>query len=197
MKRILSITLAAFILLVSLASCQAPNNENDCPEQAIVEAGFGDRSSIPSGAQVPPSVWTGLFCAYRFDNCVYDSKNIKFNIFFSAVDRYIIEENVASTPVYVKIRNSTGTEIILHEFTLDEIYVDKYSMHRDENKRLVYNYSEEFTLTEELLSNDKGYVTIEIIQPRQEGKHCYGGSSVRFYYKVENDKVLISSKQNY
>ena len=197
MKKYLSITLAVFILLVSLASCQAPNNEDDCPEQTIVEAGFGDRSSVPSGAQVPPSEWTGLFCAYRFDNCVYDSKNINFNIFFSAVDRYIIEENVASTPIYVKIKNNTGKEIILHEFTLDEIYVDKYSMHRDEKGKWVYHYSEELTLTEELLSNDKGYVTIEIRQSHQEGKQCYGGSFVRFYYKIENGKVRISSKQNY
>lgn len=195
MKRILSITLAVFILLVSLVSCQSPNN--NCPEQTPVEAGFGDRSSIPSGALVPPSVWTGLFCAYRFDNCVYDSKNIKFNIFFSAVDRNMIEKNVASTPVYVKIKNSTGKEIILHEFTLDEIYVDKYSMHRDENGKRVYHYSEEFTLTEELLSNDKGYVTIEIIQPYEEGKHCYGDSRVSFYYKVENGKVRVSTLRIY
>ncbi len=190
MKKFLSITLATFILLVGLASCQSPDNENDCPEQTTVEAGF-------SGSNGCVEEWTALYCAYRFDNCIYDSKEIKFTLYFGA-SLPQPRDNEAKTPIYVKLRNNDGKEIILHEFTVDEILTEEYSCNYDiDAKRKVFNHSEEIVLTEEILTKDNGHITVQIEHAYEEGKRNHGTSAVGFNYKIENGKVRISSKQNY
>ena len=185
MKKILSITLAVFILLVSLVSCQSPNN--NCPEQTPVEAGF----VLSSGCG--PVVWTALHCAYRFDNCVLDGEEIKFTIYFGiSLDQP--RDNEAETPIYVRLRNDDGKEIILHEFTVDEIFTEEYACNYDiDAKRMVFNHSEEIILTEEILTKDKGHIAVQIEHVYEEGKLNYGDTAAGFFYKIENGKVRVST----
>ncbi len=187
MKKFLSITLAIFILVVSLASCQSQNNENDCPEQTPVEAGFGGSSGCE------PVEWTALYCAYRFDNCVLDSEEIKFTIYFGA-SLGQPRDNEAETPIYVRLRNDDGKEIILHEFTADEIFTEEYACNYDiDAKRKVFNHSEEIILTEEILTKDKGHIAVQIEHVYEEGRRNHGTSAAGFFYKIENGKVRVST----
>lgn len=186
MKKIISLALI-MMAIVSLSSCGAPASQDD----SYVGEGGGNNNV---------QEWAALFCTYSFEKSEYKIEDAFFTLYFGAAldsrEFGISGDMVESQkPIVVRMRNS-GKEIILHEFSPDEIFQEEYDCYFDENNRMVYNHSENVKLSQELLVGTKGSITIHITQLEDGDANAldYGTSVAVFYYSIENGIVTFSNK---
>lgn len=199
MKKWICLVVTVFFVLFTAVACNYLNesvndidNQNTNSNDKYLESGFSNNNV---------QEWTALFCAYKIEEKTYHiDENINFTLFFGASDdRYMSYGNEAKTPIYVTIRNNDSKEeIILHEFSVDDLFVDKYMVYFDEaSKKMIYNYNQQISLTNKLLTNSKGSISIIIEHISDEDVNTleYGQSMVTIYYSIENDNIRLSSKK--
>lgn len=186
MKKMVSLFFA-IILLSSLSSCATPQVQNDEEKDTSVEGGFDNCATV----------WTSLFCAYKFERNTYDKENAIFTLYFGASldDRGFVTDfgEEPQDPIVVSLTNAdSGTKIVLHEFSPDEIFVEEYDCDFNENKKMIYNHSEKVTIPQELLTGTKGCILIGISQNAKTTPN-HGANTAWIYYTIENETVTFSA----
>lgn len=186
MKKIFSLIFAV-ILLISLSSCATPQVQNGEEKDTSVEGGFDNCVTE----------WTSLFCAYKFDRSTYEKENATFTLYFGASldDRNFVTDfgEEPQDPIVVSLTNAdSNAKIILHELLPDEIFVEEYDCDFDENKKMIYNHSEEVTIPQELLTGTKGCILIGIGQNAKTTPN-HGHNTAWIYYTIENETVTFSA----
>ena len=201
MKKWICLVVAVFFVLLTTVACNYSNdsvgdidNQPTNSNAKYLESGFSSNNV---------QEWTALFCAYKIEEKAYNlDENINLTIFFGAsADRYMSHGNEAKTPIYVTIRNNDSKEeIVLHEFSVDDLFVDKYMVYFDEvYKKNFFNYNQQISLPNKLLTNNKGSISIiiEHIPDKDVNTLEYGQSMVTIYYTIEDGDVRFSSSRNH
>lgn len=199
MKKWICLVVTVFFVLFTAIACNYSNaNVNDIDNQNTnsnvkhLESGFSTNNV---------QAWTALFCAYKIEEKTYHiDENINLTIFFGASDdRYMSHGNEAKTPIYVTIRdNDSKEEIILHEFSTDDLFVDKYLVYFDEaSKKMVFNFNQQISLPKRMLTNNEGSISIIIEHIPDEDVNTleYGYSMVNIYYTIENNNIRLSTQK--
>ena len=199
MKKWICLVLAIFFILLTAVACNYSNdnaggidNQKKNSNAKYLESGF-------SGNNVQE--WKALFCAYKIEERTYNiDENINLTIFFGASDdRNMSHNNESKTPIYVAVRNNDSNEkVVLHEFSVDDLFVDKYLVFFDEaSKKMIFNFNEQISLPKSLLTNNKGSISIIIEHIPDEDVNTldYGCSMVNIYYVIENNNIYLSTQK--
>ena len=199
MKKWIYLVVAIFFVLLTAVACNYSNddtggidNQKTNSNAKYLESGFSDNNV---------QEWTALFCAYKIEERTYNiDENINLTIFFGASDdRNMSHNNESKTPIYVAVRNNDSNEkVVLHEFSVDDLFVDKYLVYFDEaSKKMIFNFNQQISLPKSLLTNNKGSISIIIEHIPDEDVNTleYGYSMVNIYYTIENNNIYLSTQK--
>ena len=177
---------------------EGAENGGEANESQGLESGFDfSESGRPSK--------TYAFLAYKSDKTVFDINDVTMEFFFGDEYKYGIERALDDTRggysyFYAFAYNEDGDEIRIKHY--DENFIsEKYTcdVTRDDNKNVVkveYKYSELLTIPKELFNREEGRIWFGI-----KGWHTETWRDIsitthkKFYYKIVDDKVILSHQE--
>ena len=204
MKAFIKIVSAVLILClfsVLITSCGVNSGQNGDDTNGYIPS-----APVAMGFEIypncPDKIGTDLYCAYKFDNCYYDTnEKITFTLYYGANVEKRTVNNESPSPITISITNDCGDYVILKELTVDELFVDKYDVsisYKEEYNVINYSYCENFEIPSHLLTDEKGSLQIKISHldenkiQNPEG-FGYGFDHHTVHYKIEGNTVALST----
>lgn len=199
--KIVSAVLILCLFSILMTSCGVDSGQNGDDTN-----GYIPTAPVAMGFEIypncPDKIGTDLYCAYKFDNCYYDTnEKIPFALYYGANVEKRVESNESSSPIVISITNDRGDYVILKELTVDELFVDKYDLsisYQEEYDVINYSYCENFEIPSHLLTDEKGSLQIKISHldenkiQNPEG-FGYGFDYHTVHYKIEGNTVALST----
>lgn len=186
-----------------------PDNDDNIPNGDGVDNSENNGSTNESQGLESGFDFSDRGCATTSKSAAYKSEKNEFDIddvtleFFFGADYSYIENQLANGDNYPEFdmyfENGEGDKI--HIKHVEENFVsEKYSCEfvYENGKRVgvIYNYSETLTVPKEIFTTEKGFVNFALygVNPRTPRLEYHCIVATRFYYKLLENKVVLSSE---
>jgi hypothetical protein len=192
----------AIILAVMLSFCAVACDD---PGEEYIPAALENGFIRQDGGGGDPS--NPFFTAYRSDRTEFAIYDVTLAFYFGRINADFGYGSNEETKVSIKVFFLTGDRNNL-QYTyvkeIDDFYREEYNcyMNRINKKtlRIIYNHSEDITISAELFTEERGRLDLGIveyivwvdgiIEPQYETSQ-----SVAIYYKVTGETVRLSSEE--
>jgi len=196
----------ALILLMTLAIvltlCSCGETEDTDIDR---EAGFDDISGDDD---------SGYRCGYKIEQDEYDLDNVTLQFFYGSLhpngfeERGLNDANIIIRLFFVEGFKEVIEDRAQHDFMsdnrfyyikeIDDFFCETYHCSvNSETRSVEYNFSEWLTIPKDVFNADKQYMCIQIEEywiPQDREPYYSGGGGQIIYYKINGNKVILSSK---
>ena len=206
MKKQIKITISILILCAFTLSLFACSNEEKYP-LVPVEAGLRYESPITCVEETRSRT---VYCGYRFEKNQYEiNADTPFTIYYGAnlserLPYYEQFEKKYPVHIYFRVDSEFTT---IKSYTFEEIFCEEYDINKKYERTetheictLEYNHNQPMKLPCEMLTGEKGRITIGIASVEKldselsRNVDIIGYDEQYLYYRIENGKVYLSSR---